>query len=285
MRALASRQHGVVTRAQLEALGLSADQIKRRLGSAHLAAVHRGVFAVGHDSLSPQARWTAALLAVGDGAVLSHRSAAALWDFASEGAQPEVTLPRSSRRGPAIRTHRAVVPDDEQQSVDGIAVTSPSRTLLDLAATMPLRFLERAHREAHVLGLPIDLDDLLARYPGRRGTRKVRSLLGAPIPKSRLESKFRRFLKARGIPLPDAINVLLPWGEADCVWWDAHLTVELDGHSTHRTRAQFERDRARDRQAVAAGWRVVRITWRQLAEEPDLLAGDLRLALAARSAL
>ena len=284
IRWLASRQHGVVARWQLEDLGLTPDQIDDRIASGFFAPMHRGVYAVGHDALKPEGRWTAALLAVGDGAVLSHRSAGAIWGFSDDGPIPDVTVPRSSKRDD-IATHRAAVPDDERQALRGLAVTTPSRTLLDLAAVLPLTQLERAHREAHVLGLPLDLESLLCRHPGRRGVRKLRILLGEPVPKSSLEQRFRRFLKKHALPLPDAGNVEMPWGEADCVWWKLRLAVELDGHSTHRTRAQFERDRARDRQAAAAGWMVVRVTWLQLRHEPAAVASDLSQIIRARSAL
>ena len=217
--------------------------------------------------------------------MLSHRSAAALWGFGDDGARPEVTVPRSSRRNPAISVHRAMVPPDEQQRVNGLTVTDPSRTLLDLAAVLRAGQLERAYREAHVLGLPVDLESLLSRYPGRRGTRKVRILLGEPVERSRLERRFRRFLKKHGLRLPDAINVVMPWGEADCVWWRERVCVEVDGHSTHRTRAQFERDRARDRQALALGWQVVRVTSDQMRHGANALARDFAQILRARSAL
>lgn len=285
IRALASRQHGVVSYGQLTRLGLSAEQIQHRLKTGFLARIHRGVYSVGHHALSPEGRWMAALLAVGDRAVLSHRSAGALWGIADDGGRPEVTVPRSSRRSGEIAAHRATVADDEQQGVGRIRVTTPSRTLLDLAAVLPLRQLERAHREAHVLGLPLELELLLSRHPGRRGTRNLRRLLGDPIPKSRLERRFRALLRKRRLRLPDDINVDMPWGEADCVWWRERICVELDGYGTHRTRAQFERDRTRDRQAAGLGWLVIRVTWRQLKDEPAAVARDLRATLNARSAL
>lgn len=221
----------------------------------------------------------AAVLAVGGDAVLSHRSAAALWGFAPDGLRPEVTSLRSSRRNPEIRVHRATVPADEQRRVKGMVITDPSRTLLDLAGVVNQWQLERAHREAHVIGLPIDLEALLRRYPGRRGIRNIRGLLGEPIERSELERRFRQFLVDYALPPPDAINVVLPWGEVDCVWWEQRVCVEVDGHGTHRTRAQFERDRSRDRTATAAGWRVVRVTDWQIKRAAASLAQDLRAIL------
>jgi very-short-patch-repair endonuclease len=143
--------------------------------------------------------------------------------------------------------------------------------------------LERAVNEAEVLRLtdPLSVPDLLARYPRRRGSRALRRALaaaGAPT-RSELEARFLALLDRHGLPRP-RVNARLQaggeWMEVDCVWEDARVIVELDGYAAHGTRAAFERDRERDRALLAAGWRVLRITWRQLHDRPGRLAAELR---------
>jgi very-short-patch-repair endonuclease len=131
----------------------------------------------------------------------------------------------------------------------------------------------------------LSLADLLERHPRRPGAAAIRSVIGAGVrvTRSDLEARLLDVLQAVGLPLP-ATNLDLhvggEWIEADCVWRDEWLIVELDGYETHRTRAAYERDRARDRALTASGWRVIRITWRQLEDEPERLIADLRAALA-----
>jgi very-short-patch-repair endonuclease len=174
-------------------------------------------------------------------------------------------------------------------------VTTVPRTLLDLAAVIGLRELERAVNQAEVLRLgdPLALDDLVSRHPGRRGTVALRTVLdglgvGADVTRSELEDRFLSFLVDAQLPHPQ-VNVALQvsghWLEADCVWRLQRLVVELDGHAAHGTRAAYEQDRARDRILQAAGWRVVRITWRQLHHAPAAVASDLRRLLGISSSL
>jgi len=257
----------VVARWQLLDIGLGSTAIGTRLSRGDLRRVYRGVYVLGH--LTREGRWMAAVLAAGDGAVLSHRAAADLWEIRPWSGYPEVTASRS-KVIPEVITHRSLVAKHEQTLRNGIPVTTPTRTLYDLAAVLGQDELERAHREALVLGLPLKLD----------GTRRpaIRELLADRPTKHELERRFRRFLRRHRLPLPET-NVQLPFGEADCVWRENRLTVELDGYDVHRSRSAFERDRARDREAALLGWRVVRITWRQLRDEPARLAADLRLLL------
>jgi very-short-patch-repair endonuclease len=202
----------------------------------------------------------------------------------------EVTVSRGVRPRAGIRIHETALPADETCAHDGIPVTTPARTLLDLAAILSVHDLERAANEAEIRRLtsPTSLDALVARYPGRPGTPAIRRLLatrriGANITKQELEHRFLAFLDAHGIERPRT-NRHLPLRdgslvEADCHWPHASLIVELDGAATHQTRAAFERDRARDRKATASGHRVVRITWRQLDDNPETLADELRALL------
>ena len=224
----------------------------------------------------------AAVLACGEGAVLSHQSAAALWSIRGT-AKPriDVTAPRDLRPRSGLHPHRAVLPADEVTVHDGIPTTTPARTLLDLAAVVPRQTLERALDEAEILRLP-GPHKLLDRYPRRTGAANLRTLLltsRSPTPtRTELEAKFLTFLDAWGFDRPD-VNTIIEGLEVDAAWRDARLIVELDGFDVHRTRAAFERDRERDRRLTAAGWRVIRLTWRQLSGG-EALAHELRTLLA-----
>lgn len=289
--ALAERQHGVVAHRQLLHLGLGRRAIGHRLERGRLHAIHRGVYAVGHRRLSRRGWWLAAVLAAGPGAVLSHRSAAELWGI-RQSARPRIDVTRSGRRHAGLGIelfHCARLAEDEVTELEGIPVTTASRTLLDLAAVLPRQRLERALREAEVrrLGDAASLAVLLTRHPRRRGTAALRSILasgraGDGVTRSALEERFLTFLDAHALPRPQ-INVHLsvhgPLLECDCVWRAQGLVVELDGHAAHSPRAAFEHDRARDRALNVAGWRVLRITWRQLHREGEAVAADLRALL------
>jgi hypothetical protein len=283
---LANRQHGVVSRAQLAALGLGEGAIRLRMRNGRLHRMHRGVYAVGHRIVTSEGRWLAAVLAGGRGAVLSHGSAAAHWGVRPAGTPVAVTTGRRRRSRPGVRFFRSRLPADETTTHDGIPVTTVPRTLFDLAAVISAGQLARAVAEAEVRRLwdPLSLGELLARHPRRPGAVAIRAVLGgsAGITRSELEDRFLAFAGRAGLLRP-ATNVLLQvggrWIEADCVWHDQRLIVELDGRAIHATPSAFERDRARDRALTVAGWRVIRITWRQLRDQPEAIARDLRAAL------
>jgi very-short-patch-repair endonuclease len=282
--ALAERQHGVVSRGQLLELGLNRGAIVHRLKLARLRPVHRGIYTIGHRLLTQDGRWMAAVLACGPGAVLGYRAAAALWGMRG-GTWVEVTVPSGRLPRDGIQVHRAALPEDERTTHRGIPTTTVPRTLLDLSAVVTKRHLRSALREAEHLRLsdPLSLHDLIARYPRRPGLKAIKALLaeasvGARIIRSELEERFQDFLVRRGLPLPQT-NVVIEGYEVDCVWPGQRLIVELDGHASHSPTHAFELDRARDRRLEAAGWRVIRITWRQLEQEPDLVEADLRRLL------
>ena len=188
-----------------------------------------------------------------------------------------------------LRMHRSPLPADEVTTAAAVPATTVARTLLDLATVLDPHRLDRAINEAEVRPLADSpsLVDFLERYPGRPGTRALREIL-ARFPRalertrSELENRFLQFLLAAGLPQPQT-NVWLEVGqqsfEVDCLWRGARVAVELDGRAFHDTVRAFERDRARDRALSAAGWRVVRVTWRQLASEPAALERDLRRLL------
>jgi hypothetical protein len=285
---LAGRQHGVVSRAQLYDLGLRRRQIGTRIDNGRLHSVHAGVYAVGHRVLTENGRRLAAVLAAGDGAVLSHRAAGALWGLIPPVSVLEVTAPRRVRR-PGIRAHRSGIRADERTVLHGFPVTTVARTLLDLATVVDGRRVERALEEAEArrLGDRINLAGLIARYPGCRGVRRARLALarfdpGSTLTRSELEERFLRFVDRRGLPRPLVNTILEADGrrfEVDCLWRAAALVVELDSRAYHASANAFETDRARDRALNAAGWTVVRVTWRQLRDEPVQLATDLRRLL------
>jgi very-short-patch-repair endonuclease len=287
---LARSQYGVVTRRQLLVLGLTRGAIAERTKRGFLRSVHRGVYALGGTRLTPQGRWLAAVLACGSGAVLSHRSAARFWGvFPYDPGEVEVSRDAAgqTRRG-AILLRQARLLSDEVEEVEGIPVTSVSRTILDLAAVVPERALERAFHEAEVRQLTsrVSVPQLLERHRGRRGTGSVRSILArrepAGITENDLEELFVTFLDARGLPRPQ-FNATLPLRgrllRPDCMWPEQRLLVELDGRAAHGTERAFESDRERDRVLLAEGWRSARVTWRQLRDEPEAVATDLRDSL------
>ena len=290
---LAEGQYGLVTRRQLETLGLGRGSIESRLQRGQLHPIHRSVYAVGHRLLSERGRWMAAVMACGEGAVLSHRAAGRLWGIVPSGdGLPEVTRSKGWKQRPGIVQHHSPLPPDEVDRFAGIPVTGLSRTLLDLASVLSLSQLERALNEAEVLGLTdrTSIRTLLERYPRRRGTAVLRRLLRDEdalrgITRRELEARFATILAATDLPRPQR-NVDLAIGgrffEVDCLWREQRLAVELDGRATHGTARAFEGDREKDRLLLVEGWNMVRITWRQLRDEPGAIVTDLSRLLAAR---
>lgn len=287
---LARRQHGVVARGQLVAFGMGEGAVESRVKRGRLHRVHRGVYKVGYRRISKRGRWMAAALAVGPGSCLSHRSAARLWRLMPPGDEwVEVTSPppsRARRRG--IVCHEGVVAEDEWLEVDGIPVTSPFRTVFDLAAVLKLRELERVFNEAEVREVRdrVSLPKLLERYPGRRGARNIRTLLEDPEPvgftRNDFEEAFRSLVADHEFRRPRMNAPLALRGrifEIDALWAEERVTVELDSRTVHGTRKHFESDRQRDRILVAEGYRTVHVTWLQLRDEPDEVVADLRKAL------
>jgi very-short-patch-repair endonuclease len=269
---LAARQWGVVSAAQLRALGLDKDAVLRRVRAGRLHRLHRGVFAVGHTVLKREGRWIAAVLACGEGAILSHRSAAAHWGLLqTEATRTDVTTPRRRAGDATIRLHRSrslIARDTDTH--EGIPITSVPRTLLDLAATVRPDRLERALAQAQRLQLydHTEITELLARANGHRGKRALAEATDREpkLTRSDLEARFLSLVRDAALPEPRT-NFLLaapdhPRLEVDLYWPAHNLIVELDGYETHRTRAAFESDRARDAALQAAGYRVVRFTWR-----------------------
>jgi very-short-patch-repair endonuclease len=281
----------VVGRGQLLELGLSRDAIAGRVRRGQLHQLHPGVYAVGHRAIGREGRWLAAVLFCGPGAVLSHRTAAALWGLTTSGEAIEVTVPRRSSSSRSIRRHYSLLPADEVTVHDGIPVTTVPRTLLDRAATSSPGALERELRESEYLRLhdPLSLPHLLERYPARRGSVAARECLARRREspgrvRPGLEERFVPFLDRHALPRP-RFNALIEVSpktyEVDCLWLAARQVVELDSWEGHGTRTAFRGDRERDRRLRVAGYGVTRLTWAQLDAEPEAIARDLRVLLSA----
>jgi very-short-patch-repair endonuclease len=201
-----------------------------------------------------------------------------------------ITMPQKSRSWDGIRRHHKALPADEVTVEEGIPVTTAPRTILDLAATESVDVIGNLLRESEYRRLHdrLSLWDLVERYPGRRGVRKVRTALErlkeepSGRSRSRLEERFGRFLRCHRLAQPRFNDWILLGGkryQVDCHWPGANQIVELDGWEGHGTRAAFREDRARDRALKVAGYSVTRLTWNQLEDEPEAIAADLRVLL------
>jgi very-short-patch-repair endonuclease len=288
--ALAHRQHGVVSRAQLMWLGYTRHEIDRRIASGMLHVVHRGVYAVGHERLTREGWWFAALLAAGPDAVLSHESAAALWQLRDKEEVIEVSVARRRRKRRGMRIHETALPAADVTTRHGIPVTTPIRTLRDLARTLNPQALEEAIRQAeyHRLASATSLSKAVSSRQGEPGVNALREALakadlGKGPTRKGLEQRFRRFLRTHDLPRPTKFNAPIELHgrriEVDVLWRKQRLVVELDGRAAHTTTDAFHEDRARDQALVAAGFRVIRITSWQLSHEPDRIAEVIRRLL------
>ncbi len=275
---LATEQQGVVGVGQLYMLGFDRDAVARRVTAGRLHRVHRGVYAVGHTVLNRNARYLAAVLAAGDDAVLSHRSAAILWGIhRSDAAKIDVTVPRTCgfRSTRTIAVHRPRLPPIAMTHA-GVRVTTPGRTLQDLATAVPRRMLEKAAEMAEALRLHVELD------PDHPGAARLANVLDHHdldhTTRSPLEDDFLELCDRYAIPRP-LVNTVVEGFEVDFVWPEARLIVETDSRTWHDTADAFERDRVRDAQLTAAGWRVVRFTRRRVRTEPAAVADLVRTLL------
>jgi very-short-patch-repair endonuclease len=287
---LAGGQHGVVSAKQLYALGLSRDQINRRVRRGWLHPLHRGAYAVGHPQVTREGRWMAAVLACGPGAVLSHTDAAALWLIHTEAPRGRIDVTLRTRAGrrrrAGIRIHRPrCLPQDELSACQGIPCTSPARTILDLAGVLTSRRLQRAIDEGDRLGLVSadELIELLRRHRGHPGARWLRGVLarhqvGTTVTRSELEERFLALCSQHHLSQPEVNAPLLDY-VVDFLWAEARLVVEVDGHQTHATRRAFQADRDRDGRLAVAGYRVLRFTWFDVTRRPVVVADRVRRLL------
>jgi hypothetical protein len=287
---LATRQHGVASHRQVLELGFPVRWIERRVAEGRLSAIHQNVYAVGHSRLSPRSHWWAAVLAYGQGTVLSHHTAAVLWGIQRHRSAPiHVTAPggrQGIERRKGIWVHRCKLAAEDRATRDGFPVTTVARTLFDFAEVAPFDTLKGAAEEADRLKLLRlrELEEVCERGRGRRALRPMRRLvveLGTPDEgRSPLEIRFPAFVREYGLPVPIQ-NVDVLGHEVDALWPQAKLIVELDSWEYHGHRAAFERDRARDSKLLIAGYRTIRVTHRRLDREADKLAAEIRQLLGA----
>jgi very-short-patch-repair endonuclease len=265
--AIAGRQHGAVTLAQLVRAGHTRGSIRQRLRSGWLRRIHRGVYLVGAIE-PPLARAMAATLACGRGALLGHHPAAVLWALlAGPASGMHVTVPGRHVAGPA-----------------GITV---HRTVLDLATVTSQRELARAVEQAQILNLVTDrsLNEQFARYPNHNGLAALREATTAEprLTRSEAERRLLELIRAARLPEPET-NVRVAGHEVDFLWREHALVVEVDGYAFHASRAAFERDRRRDAALKAHGIDTIRVSWTQIADEPMALVALLARATGSEAA-
>jgi hypothetical protein len=287
---LANRQHGVVSIRQLTGpLGYSRDAVFRAVRGGRLHPLHRGVFAVGHTRLSRHGECLAAVLACGQGALLSHYSAAWLWGLAKGSPAPfEVTTPIPRKvHSPIRRHHSRILTGDDHALCERIPVTGVPRTFLDLAARVRFGRLRRMLERCEELGL-LDLgpiEALLARSGGHRGTYPLRRAIAIyrppPFTRSGLERDFLGLVGGAGLPRP-ATGFVEAGYELDIYWPDHRFAVELDVFETHGSREAFERDRIRQEDLKLAGIEMTRVTGTRLEREPRQVIERITRLLAAR---
>jgi hypothetical protein len=281
---IAGSAHGVVTRAELLGAGVTRGEIARRLRSGVLLREYPGVYRVGHRAPSVEARYLASVKACGERARLCGRAAAYLLGIIKgRPPPPEVTAP-TKRRLMGVRTHRSrsPYPASEVTTWRGIPVTTPARTLVDLAAVLSKDALARANHEAGVRHgtKPADVEAVLGRRRRSPGAGKLRAVLRGEVrvTLSKLEKRFLERLREAGLPLPRT-NRPVGGRYVDCRWPDHHLTVELDSYTYHSSRYAWEQDRHREREAYARGDDFRRYTYGDVFERPARMLAELQVLL------
>jgi very-short-patch-repair endonuclease len=285
--ALAAEHDGVLSIAQLRTCGLDGHAIARRVRGGRLHRLYRGVYAVGHRALTLRGRFRAAVLACGESAVLSHFAAAAFWGFwAWEERRIDVTVRGGARDIDGVRVHRSRGLGRDVVVRYGIRVTTPARTLLDLAAVLPERALRAIVRRAQAQGAVSirQILELLARSNGHRGAAKLRAVIaGGPAPtRSQLEDLLLDLLDQAKIERPE-INAPLRFGTETIIpdyLWRAHrVAIEADSVTWHDHKLTREHDAHKQAQLEAAGLRVLRITWAQITRSPQQTLERIHAAL------
>lgn len=285
INAIASRQRGRIARRQLLAAGVTRSSMETMVRSGFLIRRAHGVYAVGHDAPVPLATETEALLVAGPGAALGGPHSAAAWGMiATAPSGPVHIVTRSDCRAAGICVHRSrLLTEGDMRRREGLVVTSPAWTLLDLAGmdTFGSRRLEWAydHSLVHRLMRPADLAELVERVNGRRkGVERLRGLLATDgrtaLTRSDAEELLLAIVRGAGLPAPQ-VNVRRHGWELDFLWPEAGLVVEIDGFRFHSSPVGFQRDRAKDAALRSHGLSVVRFSWRQVSDEPLLVAAQL----------
>ncbi len=285
---IAAQQLGLITTSQLQLAGIGRRAIESRAHRSLIHRIYRGVYLVGNPIPLPGARELGAVLACGPHALLSHASAGAVWGLtpAPNGEVALTVVGRNGRSRQAITVHRVSrLAAVDRATRHGIPLTAPARTLVDLAATAEDYALDHALGEARVQKLIDDraLAQALDRAGRRAGVARLRAALEAegewdytPL---KAEQRMRRLIAQARLPRPVYQAVVEGW-PVDCLWPDQRLILEVDGYRFHGHRGAFERDRRKDMMLVAAGYRVIRITWRQLSEQPLAVVSAIAGALA-----
>lgn len=288
MGELATRQHGVVARWQLERLGVPGRTLEGWVDWGWLIPLHREVFAVGHRRIGRRGQWWCGVLAYGEMSVLSHRTAASLWGLAASRSGPVEVTAAGGRQGPERRghfwIHRCKLTPEDRTERGEIPATTVARTLFDYAEVEDFRRLEQAWEEADRLKLLRlrEVELVCERGYGRRALKPIRRLLAQmkapPEGRSPLEQRFHAFCREHQLPQP-ARNVHVLGREVDALWPEAKLVAELDSWEFHGHRAAFERDRARDPKFLIAGYRTIRITHLRLDNEASQVAAEIHQLL------
>jgi very-short-patch-repair endonuclease len=292
--AIAARQRTLVTRKQLVRLGVGRGAIDHALARGRLYIIHTGVYSlVPRAALPPLARELAAVLACGEGAVLSHHSAAAVWGIrppATGAVEVTVTTGQAGRRRKGICVHRAkTLGPRDIRSHRGIPITSPARTLFDIAPSLGDREFERAFDEALVARRLITraaVRALLAANPRRPGSGRLRDLIepgrNSSITKSEAENRMLALVRRARLPMPETDVKIGPW-EVDFLWRRERVAVEVDGHDFHSSRAALERDHRKDADLQHRGLFVLRFSGREVKREPVAVLAAVVTALARRN--
>jgi very-short-patch-repair endonuclease len=297
---VAAQQEGLITRGQLEACGLSPGQVKRWVKDGRLHSVFRTVYVLGHPTVGPRARMRAAVLAC-PGAVVSHRSAAALLGLRKVVPVVIDLIPpvEHGRKIAGIKAHRVPFPGlSEVRHVYGIPCTSVARTIVDLAGTHGIEELRKVVEMAateRILDVA-EVDTVLASGPKRRGAPALRTVLDEwrPVAETAKYATFRSLFEAKLLPLVAAARLPLPQFnarvrtaerilEVDLLWPDQRFILEADSRRHHAIEVAFERDHRRTRELLAAGYRVLGVTWREVEREPQAVLAVIRSELQARA--
>lgn len=280
----ADQQHGRISYDQLRSLGVDRNRITRWLADGRLRRVHHGVYAVGHAARSTDADYMAAVLAGGEGAVLSHRAAAhKLGLLRKRPPRPEITVPTTAhRRRPGIVIHRVGrLPALDTATIDNIAIATVPRVLFDLARTTAPKNLTRLCHEAwvHHGTTPGHVEACIARNPHKPGAQKLRRALGTDVTLSFLEDAFLKLLTTHDLPRPRT-NIDVNQDKVDCHWPHHDLTIELVTYRYHATRHAFEEDVARRRRNHHIAY-----TYGDVTQRAATTATELRALLTGTGAL
>lgn len=285
--ALAGRQHGVVSRAQLMGAGLSARVIQAALAAGRLRPLLRGVYAVGHAVVSPNGWCQAALLVCGEEAALGDRTACQLWSLRRGETFPlSVIVPSDrGRKHDRIQIRRSRLHPSEWMLLDGLRITTPARTIVGMATELGPRQMRHLVERAQDLRRfnARDIRAILERHPRHPGRRRLLHLVTLLEPdgdgaRSHLERLFLRLVREAGLPKPE-MNPWIEGRERDFVWREQRLVLEVDGYAYHSSPAAIRRDKARDRELTAALWRPARFTYEEVAFEPAATAAEMRRLL------